>query len=93
MIYTSGDFDWLRNCRKQLTVIFIIIIDILYHQFFLCVCIKWIHLLYLLQTHEKKNGVEAIEYDSEIWINQGQLEKKLGLINISDRTQYHSSES
>ena len=48
----------------------------------------------LFTTNKReKNGVEAREYDSEIWINQGQLEKKLGLINISDRTQYHSSES
>ena len=26
-----------------------------------------------------KNGVEAMEYDGEIWINERHLQKKLGL--------------
>ena len=39
----------------------------------------------------KKNGVEAIEYGSEIWINQGHLQKKLDIANIANRTQYYSS--
>ena len=39
-----------------------------------------------------KNGVEAIEYGGEIWINQGHLQKKLDIANIADRTQYYSSE-
>ena len=41
---------------------------------------------------KEKNGVEVIEYGSEIWINQKHLEKKLGIANIADRTQYYSSE-
>ena len=39
-----------------------------------------------------KNGVEVIEYSGEIWINQTHLEKKLDISNISDKTQYYSSE-
>ena len=35
-------------------------------------------MLYLTQKHGK-NGVEAIEYAREIWINQKHLEKKLVL--------------
>ena len=38
----------------------------------------------------EKNGVEAIEYGGEIWINEGHLQKELGLLNISDGTQYYS---
>ena len=38
----------------------------------------------------RKTGVDAIEYGGEIWINQGHLEEKLDLSNISDRTQYYS---
>ena len=38
-----------------------------------------------------KNGVKAIEYDGEIWINQGHLQEKLDIANIADRTQYYSS--
>ena len=37
----------------------------------------------------RKNGVEAIEHDDEILINQGILEKKLDLSNIFDKTQYY----
>ena len=40
----------------------------------------------------KKKGVEVIEYGGEIWVNQKHLEKKLGIANISDKTQYYSSE-
>ena len=40
----------------------------------------------------RKNGVEAIEYGGEIWINQGHLQEKLDLSNISDRTQYYCDE-
>ena len=36
------------------------------------------------------NGAEVIEYGGEIWINQGHLQEKLNLSNISDRTQYYS---
>ena len=32
--------------------------------------------------HGEKNGVEAIEYDGETWINQGHLQEKLDLPNI-----------
>ena len=40
----------------------------------------------------RKNGVEAIEYGGEIWLNQKHLQEKLDIANISDRTQYYSSE-
>ena len=40
----------------------------------------------------EKNGVEVIEYADEIWINQKHLEKTLGIVNISDKTQYYSLE-
>ena len=39
----------------------------------------------------RKNDVEVIEHGSEIWINKKHLEKKLGIANIADRTQYYSS--
>ena len=38
----------------------------------------------------RKNVVEVIEYSVEIWMNQGHLQEKLDLSNISDRTQYYS---
>ena len=38
----------------------------------------------------RNNGAEVIEYGGEIWINQGHLQEKLNLSNISDRTQYYS---
>ena len=40
----------------------------------------------------RKNVVEVIEYGGEIWMNQGHLQEKLDLSNISDRTQYYSDE-
>ena len=49
-------------------------------------------MLYLLQKHRLKKGIKAIEYGGEIRINQLHLEKKLGIRNISDKTQYYSSE-
>ena len=39
-----------------------------------------------------KNAIDVIEYCGEIWVNQKHLEKKLGIANISDKTQYYSSE-
>ena len=39
----------------------------------------------------RKNGVEAIEYGGEIWINLKHFEKELDIANITDRTQYYSS--
>ena len=39
----------------------------------------------------KKNGVEAIEYGGERWINQGHYQENLDIANIADRTQYYSS--
>ena len=57
----------------------------------MCVCIKLVsHLLYSLQKHGK-NDVEVIEYGGEIWINQKNIEKKLDIANIADRTKYYSS--
>ena len=49
-------------------------------------------MLYLLQKHRLKKGIKAIENGGEIRINQLQLERKLGIRNISDKTQYYSSE-
>ena len=40
----------------------------------------------------RKNDVEVIEYGGKIWINQGHLQEKLDLLNISDWTQYYSDE-
>ena len=48
------------------------------------------HLLYSLQKHGK-NDVEVIEYGGEIWINKKNIEKKLDIANIADRTKYYSS--
>ena len=49
-------------------------------------------MLYLLQKHRLKKGIKAIENGGEIRINQLQLERKLGIRNISDKTQCYSSE-
>ena len=49
-------------------------------------------MLYSLQRHGEKNDVEAIECSAEIWINQGHLQEKLDLSNISGRTQDYSDE-
>ena len=38
----------------------------------------------------RKSGVEAIKYMGRIWVNQGHLQEKLDIRNISDRTQYYS---
>ena len=40
----------------------------------------------------EKICVEIIEYAGQVWINQKNLEKKLSIANISDKTQYYSSE-
>ena len=40
----------------------------------------------------KKDGVEAIECSNEIWVNQKHFKKQLDIANISERTQYYSSE-
>ena len=40
----------------------------------------------------RKNGVEAIDCSGKIWLNQGYLQEKRDIRNISDRTQYHSDE-
>ena len=39
-----------------------------------------------------KIDVEVLEYGGEIWIDQKDLEKKLDIANIADRTQYYYSE-
>ena len=57
----------------------------------MCVCIKWTHLLSSRQTW-RKSDVKVIEYGGKIWINQGDLQGKLGIANIADRTQYYSNE-
>ena len=36
-------------------------------------------------------NAEVIEYGGEIWINQKNIEKKLDIANIADRTKYYSS--
>ena len=47
----------------------------MHHQkfFVVCVYIKWTDLLYSLQKHGEKSGVQAVECGDEIWINQGHL--------------------
>ena len=40
----------------------------------------------------RKNVADAIEYSGQMWINQGHLEEKLDVTNISDRIQYCSDE-
>ena len=58
--------------------------------FFLCMCKMNTFTLFIAEAWGK-NGVEAIEYDREMWINQGHLQAKLDIANIADRTQYYSS--
>ena len=38
----------------------------------------------------RKKDVEVIEYGEKIWINQGHLQRKLGI--AADRSQYYSDE-
>ena len=40
----------------------------------------------------RKNDVEVVKYGGKIWINQGHLQEKLGIVNIDDRTQHYSDE-
>ena len=40
----------------------------------------------------EKKSIEAMEHSSEIWINEGHLQKKHDTANIADRTQYCSSD-
>ena len=40
----------------------------------------------------RKSDVETIECSGKIWINQGHLQEKLDIANISDRSQYYSDE-
>ena len=40
----------------------------------------------------RRNDIEVIKYGGKIWINQGHLQEKLGIVNIDDRTQYYSDE-
>ena len=58
----------------------------------MCVCMYKMN-TFALFTKEAwgKNGVEAIEYGGEIWINQEHLHEKLDIANIADRTQHYSS--
>ena len=74
MIYTSGDFNLLKNLLE-----FFFYIYIKLNKFVLFTVEPW-----------KKNDIEVIEYGGEIWENQKHLEKKLGIANISDKTQYYS---
>ena len=85
MIYVTG----CKCCKKQLKIIK----HFTPSKNFVCVyvCLKWTHLLYSLQKHGKKKGVEAIEYGGERWINQGHYQENLDIANIADRTQYYSS--
>ena len=42
-----------------------------------------------------KYGVEAmvvVKYGGKLWLNQGNFQKKLDLSDISERTEYYSSE-
>ena len=47
----------------------------------------------LFTTEEwRKNCVEAKEYAGEICLNQKHLQEKIDIANISEKTQYYSSE-
>ena len=55
--------------------------------FFLCMYKMKTFALFTSKTWGK-NDIEVVE----IWINQRHLQEKLGIMNISDKTQYYSSE-
>ena len=58
----------------------------------LCVYTK-MNIFALFTTEEwRKNCVEAKEYAGEICINQKHLQEKIDIANISEKTQYYSSE-
>ena len=59
--------------------------------FFLCVYKMDSFAVFTANVWTKSN-VEVIEYGGKIWINQGHLQEKLGIVNIADRTQYYSDE-
>ena len=61
-----------------------------FNYFFMCIKMNTFALLTV--DAWRKNDVEVTEYAGEIWINQKHLEKKLGIANIFDKTQYYSSE-
>ena len=81
MIYTSGDFNLLKNLlpKKNFFFFFFSFLYIKLNTFVLFTVEPW-----------TKNDIEVIEYGGEIWENQKHLEKKLGIANISDKTQYYS---
>ena len=81
MIYTSGDFNLLKNLlpKKNFFFLFFSFLYIKLNTFVLFTVEPW-----------TKNDIEVIEYGGEIWENQKHLEKKLGIANISDKTQYYS---
>ena len=61
--------------------------------YFFCECMYEMDSFALFTANAwRKNDVEAIEYSVKIRINQGHLEEKLDIANISDRTQYYSDE-
>ena len=54
-----------------------------------CVCMYKMNTFALFTSKAwGKNGIEVVE----IWISQRHIQEKLGVINISDKTQYYSSE-
>ena len=58
-----------------------------------CVCMHKMDSFALFTANVwRKSDVEAIEYSGKIWINQGHLQEKLDIANISDRSQYYSDE-
>ena len=81
MIYTSGDFNLLKNLlpKKNFFFLFFSFLYVKLNTFVLFTVEPW-----------TKNDIEVIEYGGEIWENQKHLEKKLGIANISDKTQYYS---
>ena len=58
-----------------------------------CVCMHKMDSFALFTANVwRKSDVETIEYSGKIWINQGHLQEKLDIANISDRSQYYSDE-
>ena len=76
--------NYVKNSKKLL--------NILHNQFFFFCMYKMDSFALLTANAWRKNGTEVIKYSGEIWINQGHLQEKRDLSNISDRTQYYSDE-
>ena len=74
----------MKNSQKLL--------NILHNRIFFVCMYKMDSFAFFTANAWRKNGIEVTEYSGEIWINQGHLQEKRDLSNISDRTQYYSDE-